>query len=222
MVHTCRTSRHGAHRRSVRGASPPTPLSPVGRPVAQPGGGGHPGCSAGRDRRGRRAETRSTRGQPRVPRGSHRGARSHAALARTGAPEACAAAGAHHPGGARLRARLLTVSVLLLGVGHGVSTAFGLLAPGTPVATSVRIWLHLVVNLVATVLAVVALVRLCGSVDHRAVHPVTHSEGAVQVSTIGTSVPVRRSEGSRWDGILRSSSTALRHRSSADRTRRSG
>jgi hypothetical protein len=42
----------------------------------------------------------------------------------------------------------------------GLSTGFGLLAPGTPVAVGVRLWFHLLVNLAASALVAVGLVQV--------------------------------------------------------------
>lgn len=54
----------------------------------------------------------------------------------------------------------LTLSVVAVGRPLGLSTAFGLLSPGTPIAGSYRVWWHLLINLVATVLALRAIAEL--------------------------------------------------------------
>lgn len=51
----------------------------------------------------------------------------------------------------------LTVTWLTLQQAHGLSTLFGLLEPGTVLANALRVWVHFVINLVATVYAVIGL-----------------------------------------------------------------
>lgn len=62
----------------------------------------------------------------------------------------------------------LTTTLILAGRGHGVSTGFGLFASGTTAAIAWRVWLHFLINLVATVLAVSALANWASSA--RVVH----------------------------------------------------
>lgn len=62
----------------------------------------------------------------------------------------------------------LTTTLILAGRGHGDSTGFGLFASGTTAAIAWRVWLHFLINLVATVLAVSALANWASSA--RVVH----------------------------------------------------
>lgn len=51
----------------------------------------------------------------------------------------------------------LTVTWLTIQQAHGLSTLFGLLEPGTVWANAMRVWVHFVINLIATVYAVIGL-----------------------------------------------------------------
>lgn len=55
---------------------------------------------------------------------------------------------------------LLTLTWLYAGQAWGLSSLFGLLEAGTPVASTVRVWLHFAFNLAATVYAVGGLLQL--------------------------------------------------------------
>jgi hypothetical protein len=55
---------------------------------------------------------------------------------------------------------VLTTTAIAWGAGHGASTAFGLLTPGTVLAAAVRVWLHLLLNLAATAFAVAGILQL--------------------------------------------------------------
>lgn len=52
---------------------------------------------------------------------------------------------------------LLTATTMTLGQALGVTTGFGLLSPGTAIATTIRVWSHFGLNLVATWFALSAL-----------------------------------------------------------------
>lgn len=87
----------------------------------------------------------------------------------------------------------LTASAFLLGEGHGVSTAFGLLAPGTVVASAVRVWLHLILNLTATTLALGGLVQLraAGRASHAVDERPGPAGGGRSVPTLSETPSVR-------------------------------
>lgn len=57
---------------------------------------------------------------------------------------------------------LLTTSMVFLGKAVGVSTLFGAMTAGTPAATGYRVFFHLIINLVATTLALKAVLALRG------------------------------------------------------------
>lgn len=57
---------------------------------------------------------------------------------------------------------LLTTSMVFLGQAAGVSTLFGLLSASTPAASGYRVFFHLIINLIATTLALKAVLALRG------------------------------------------------------------
>lgn len=58
---------------------------------------------------------------------------------------------------------VLVTTLMRTGVADGVTTAFGLLTPGTPSAIAARVLLHFVLNVAVTVIATIAVARAAES-----------------------------------------------------------